>query len=158
MGHTMKKACMAVLFIAILVGGGLLWSKYDEWFIYPPLRAHVNDLMVDPASTQYRKEYMTKAGWLCGELNTKNEMGGYVGFKRFVSGSSDDAYLEDHWQVAPASGTKNSTAQIIVWMDKEREVRKRLSDTNDRRSELAIEKMVANELFDVQWDRICRQS
>ena len=37
----------------------------------------------DPESAQFRNIRETTPGFLCGEVNAKNAMGGYVGFKRF---------------------------------------------------------------------------
>lgn len=43
----------------------------------------VSNLLKDPGSAQFRNIRETSPGFLCGEVNAKNEMGGYVGFKRF---------------------------------------------------------------------------
>lgn len=47
----------------------------------------VGDLLSDPESAQFRdlKSYpLGKGERVCGEVNAKNRMGGYVGFVRFV--------------------------------------------------------------------------
>lgn len=38
----------------------------------------------DPGSAQFRNIRESSPGILCGEVNAKNSMGGYVGFKRFT--------------------------------------------------------------------------
>lgn len=44
----------------------------------------VSDQFSDPSATQFRKLTLIKGGKaLCGEYNTKNRMGGYVGFRAF---------------------------------------------------------------------------
>ena len=42
--------------------------------------------LTDPQSVQFRNERaVTRAGAICGEFNAKNKLGGYVGFRRFIS-------------------------------------------------------------------------
>lgn len=54
------------------------------------LRKQLLEALRDPVSTQFRREFISAAEddkpikSLCGELNTKNGYGGYVGFTRFV--------------------------------------------------------------------------
>jgi len=43
----------------------------------------VLNLLKDPGSAQFRNVRKTKPGFVCGEVNAKNGMGGYVGFKQF---------------------------------------------------------------------------
>jgi len=53
--------------------------KQDE------LAAKIKSSMFDPDSAQFRNMRISLNGQsLCGEVNGKNKMGGYVGFKRFV--------------------------------------------------------------------------
>lgn len=39
----------------------------------------------DPGSAQFRGDYVTSTGSVCGEINGKNSFGAYVGFKRYLS-------------------------------------------------------------------------
>lgn len=39
----------------------------------------------DPSSAQFRGDYITSIGSVCGEINGKNGFGAYVGFKRYMS-------------------------------------------------------------------------
>lgn len=51
--------------------------------------AGVKNTLSDPGSAQFRNEHIVKNGdalVLCGEVNAKNQMGGYTGFVRFVAG------------------------------------------------------------------------
>jgi hypothetical protein len=41
------------------------------------------ETLIDPSSVQFRNT-REHNGWVCGELNGKNRLGAYVGFKRFV--------------------------------------------------------------------------
>ncbi|WP_462402288.1 hypothetical protein [Pseudomonas sp. Marseille-QA0332] len=47
-------------------------------------REAVSEQLTDPSSAQFRNEWSKKDGWVCGEVNSKNVMGGYVGFKRYT--------------------------------------------------------------------------
>jgi hypothetical protein len=40
--------------------------------------------LYDPQSAQFRAEGVGDSGSVCGEVNAKNRLGGYVGFRRFV--------------------------------------------------------------------------
>jgi hypothetical protein len=46
-----------------------------------------SDRFADPLSAQFRKlARSTKKGIVCGEVNAKNRLGGYVGFVPFTAG------------------------------------------------------------------------
>ncbi|UUZ68093.1 hypothetical protein LP416_27900 [Polaromonas sp. P2-4] len=45
----------------------------------------VLDELKDPESARFRNLITARDVFLCGEVNAKNAMGGYVGFKRFVA-------------------------------------------------------------------------
>jgi hypothetical protein len=45
--------------------------------------------MKDPNSAQFRR-IVTNGVAVCGEVNAKNSMGGYVGFKKFINWDDDD--------------------------------------------------------------------
>lgn len=49
----------------------------------------------DPESARFRNVFVSPRGRaVCGEVNAKNSMGGYVGFKRFIS-AKDKSGIED---------------------------------------------------------------
>ncbi|WP_430434281.1 hypothetical protein [Methyloversatilis sp.] len=86
--------------MTVIAGGVAAW-KWDAWVTIPELRGGVIQPLKDPQSAQFRSEHLGKhPGYLCGEVNAKNSMGGYVGFKRFVS-TSQGAVVEgdglDSW-------------------------------------------------------------
>ena len=52
-------------------------------------RAVLVNALKDPGSVQWRNEVTGPDGTtLCGEINSKNSMGGYVGFSRFIANPS----------------------------------------------------------------------
>jgi len=105
----MKRATIVLSVLVVIACSTVALFKYEQWFVYPVLRAHVNDHLRDPLSTQYRKEFMTEFGWLCGELNSKNGSGGYAGFKRYLARGAADAYLEG----VGAVGREETTDEMI---------------------------------------------
>jgi hypothetical protein len=61
--------------------------------------------LTDPESAHFRAVFISPGGKaVCGEVNSKNAMGGYVGFKRFIAardkvGVEQDktAFVERNW-------------------------------------------------------------
>jgi len=53
----------------------------------------------DPKSAEFRNVYFSKSGGVpmtCGEVNSKNGFGGFVGFQKFVSaGNPELTYLQE---------------------------------------------------------------
>lgn len=139
------------------------YTKYDEWFKFSILRAYVNDQLKDPSSTMYRNEHLKKSGWLCGELNSKNSSGGYVGFKRYMAGSVDDAYLEEHGHIGV-----DSTAQVSEMLIEELNVQIKMHEAQIaahklgesigqdlRLSKSDIHELAVKNVFDKKWKQIC---
>ena len=52
-------------------------------------REYVSTHLKDPASAQFQNQKAT-----CGEVNSKNGVGGYTGFQRFIVGSKEIVVLE----------------------------------------------------------------
>jgi hypothetical protein len=72
----------------------------------PDVRQVIEHGLVDPSSAQYR--HVRNAVWInrnsgqlqrgiCGELNARNRMGGYSGFRRFVFAYSADGGVGFAW-------------------------------------------------------------
>lgn len=73
-------------------------------------KERVADELSDPDSAKFRKLYLSEfvnpnngqAGlWLCGEINAKNKMGGYVGYRQFF-------VKDDLVQINPATENEKS--------------------------------------------------
>ena len=94
---------------------------------------------------------------LCGEVNAKNSMGGYVGFKRYIIVSATTTYLED-------AGTlgETSTADIIARLERQNAILKqhikwRQEGVNvPHYSSEEIEKMASRRFFDDKWNEMCQ--
>lgn len=141
-------ACVAV---------GLYWLKYEEWAAIPRARTFINDQLKDPSSTQFKNERITKQGWLCGELNSKNSNGGYVGFKRYISGGRNGTYsIEDHGSIG-----EQTFEDVTSILDKKIEFLKLFNEMKIGNpdiklpSEDARHDMAVNQVFEDKWKRIC---
>ena len=112
----MRIRLIALGVVSVLTLSVFVFLKYDEWFVYPGLiqskRGHAVQNLRDPATVQFKNEQLTSLGWLCGEMNGKNAYGAYTGFKRFVSRSYDDAYIEGSGYAGKPDA--RSAAQIIA--------------------------------------------
>lgn len=161
----MNRATLMPFVVLILVCAGVALSlpflrhKYDEWFVFPALRAQISDSLLDPASTQYRNEFLTSGGVLCGQLNSKNSAGGYVGFHRYISGAHL-RYLETVGWVEKQGETR-SAEDITEMLEAQNEVLRetiQLLKANpdvSRPSEEAVHKMTIRKLFELKWKKIC---
>jgi hypothetical protein len=113
----MSKTGIAVMAVAAIAAGAGLssWVKYDDWFVLPKARQLIAEQLTDPLSAQFRNDRLIDFDWHCGEVNAKNGMGGYIGFKRFISGRiSKVAYLEGVGMLG-----KESTTEFLLVMDKD---------------------------------------
>ena len=85
--------------------------------------AALKDRLTDPLSLQLRevRRSETNNGAVCGEFNSKNRMGGYVGFKPFTVGPDDrlvmvedDASLDDLSTFIEGCGTIEQRAGLVL--------------------------------------------
>lgn len=147
-----KIAIYFIAAVAIGVVGSVLYQwKYDEWVTIPKARQPVQALMRDPASAQFRNERIASGGVLCGEVNSKNAMGGYVGFKKFISMGSSANYLEDHGRLEEAT-----TDEFIARMDEEIAIMKRFTANQfEHPSKDQITQLAISNIFDNKWAELC---
>ena len=90
-----------IVCVVLLVSGVLYGAS---WWKRTQLRAGVLATLKDPDSALFRSEHV-EDGELCGEVNAKNSMGGYVGYKKFVTspvntfveGSTEDTFFKAYW-------------------------------------------------------------
>lgn len=91
----MRKVFAALAIVGVIVAGAFAWRAH----IVNELRKPVLERLSDPDSAKFRNEWLA-TGWsawraessiLCGEVNAKNRMGGYVGYVKFssVAGGND---------------------------------------------------------------------
>lgn len=159
----MHRPLKVLILIAAATSAGVLWFKYDDWIKIPRARQPVRDLMKDPDSTKFRAESLESDGWLCGELNSKNEYGAYVGFKRFMSNKKGGKFFIDDMQLNELIND-GSSAEVLYRLRKESEILQR--EIESRKSGSTIinfsqrerDKIVAGEIFKDKWRDNCRSS
>ena len=81
-----KIVVAAFLVLLIVAGGKIGLNKWKQVKTIANAHAVVLNVLKDPNSAQWRNENIAADNMtVCGELNAKNSMGGYVGFKRYIS-------------------------------------------------------------------------
>lgn len=91
MNERLKGGVIAVGVLA--VAAVIWWATAGDLFEpeHIKYRSAVSGVLLDPQSAQFRNEKITEGGLYCGEVNSKNRMGGYVGFNRFIVRTKDSA-------------------------------------------------------------------
>lgn len=84
-----KRAFLATA--AVLVAVVAAAAAYRHFVLVEGLRDSVREQLNDPDSARFRYEryvgdWTVQRGFLCGEVNAKNAMGGYVGYRPFATG------------------------------------------------------------------------
>ena len=154
---------LILIAVAASAGAGALWVKYDDWISIPRARQPVRDLMKDPDSTQFRAETLESDGWLCGELNSKNEYGAYTGFKKFMSNKKGGKIFLQDMSLNEIS-TRESTDDYLARLNKEIKILQRENESREksgpiiRFSQRELDAIVAQEIFNDKWRDNCRSS
>ena len=153
--NRVKTTLLALVILGALSTALFLW-KYEDWIAIPNARAPMVALLKDPASAQTRNERITKAGALCGEVNAKNGMGGYAGFKRYISLGPESNYIE-----GTGSLSKATTAELIEQLEQKNAMLKTyLSLQRDGvdvapPSESRMDELIEEEIFRERWQQLC---
>ncbi|EPD35472.1 hypothetical protein EZI45_19130 [Delftia tsuruhatensis] len=89
---------LSVGLLVLLVLGACIYM-YGSYLVHQHRKPVLAELK-DPDSAQFRNERLVrKAGFtlegtiLCGEVNAKNEMGGFAGYKPFASAANGRAEI-----------------------------------------------------------------
>lgn len=155
--------------VSVLLGLGITISiisalKYEEWVTIRKAREPIQALMKDPDTAKFRGEFISFMGWFCGEVNSKNEYGAYVGFKRFFSNTRPTRiFIEGTGRADEVSSSEESLDDYILRLTKETEIlrQENLAQqsgsplkkyTASERSELANQ-----QIFDEQWAERCQR-
>lgn len=158
------RSSILIPLVAAIAGLSIFWIKYEEWIKIPQAREPVRALMKDPDSTQFKADYLEGDGWLCGELNAKNEYGAYVGFKRFMSNAKGGKIYIDGMGALGNQHDAESTGEMIARLDKEIKL---LKQSNESRlnggpilkySQQERDTIVAQWIFNNKWAENCPSS
>lgn len=105
------KSIISVICVAVTSVG--LMSCGQEAAVEKAYKKAFSETLVDPGSVQYRNVTVFKDGTACGEVNSKNRMGGYVGFRKFIfneNGGPDGQVLS-----LGADGSGAYATDITYW-------------------------------------------
>ena len=80
----MKKTHKNIIIVILVLMLGYIAFNFERLFIIPKYRTPIIDNMINPTSTLFKNE-KNHGELLCGEFNSKNRMGAYTGFSRFIS-------------------------------------------------------------------------
>lgn len=157
----MNKPIFATGAVALVIGAATLYVNYKPWFVFPKFREVINSGMKDPTSTQYRNERLISEGWLCGEINSKNGAGGYVGFKKYIVSTVGEAYLEEHGYVGNEN-FNDKTKRVIEKLEEETKI---IEERNALRESTGIQiknlsayersEEATRRIFNKKWTEIC---
>ena len=140
----MKKVIVSLLLAVLLVGAVcaavFAYTKHGREEEIAVKHAPLLASLKDAGSVQFRNEHFVKGyPYLCGEVNAKNEMGGYVGFTRYVSHS--EGYAIDGAPTASFYADSKSTQHIIENIERENALLER---------KLALMKKLGRSVTDVE--------
>ncbi|MGJ8588807.1 MAG: hypothetical protein ACSHXW_11685 [Yoonia sp.] len=83
----MRNVVIAILAAGGLVASAILYTAGDLsfGFLKPEWEIRLESRLFDAESAQYRNvEISELTGWICGEVNSKNRLGAYAGWKKFM--------------------------------------------------------------------------
>jgi len=88
-------ASLLAVFSMLFVYASLAPKPFDAAAPLDPVRylaaeeAKIRDAQIDPDSVRFRGDFVSRKGpkpVVCGEINYKNSLGGYVGYTQFIWG------------------------------------------------------------------------
>jgi hypothetical protein len=155
-----------IVAFSLVFGAAVICSlNYDTWVSIPAARKLIAAQLRDPDSTQFRNDSLRPTGWLCGELNSKNGEGGYVGFRKFVSGGrSGDYYLEGEGEIS-SRHSDTDDRDFIGRLDEEIRILRQFNAMRQNDSSIEVpskaeirrqaEEAYARSTFEKQWQEHC---
>lgn len=115
----MKKALLGLLLVVLAAVAGAYGGR---WYIVSEMRKPILATLNDPDSAKFRSETLSspwsvKGSVLCGEVNAKNRMGGYIGYRAFyVSTLAGEVIVEMNEQWAKSRcGIENDLRSDDPW-------------------------------------------
>lgn len=142
--------------VGLAISLSLSYWGYPKWIAIPKARQPILAFLQDPESAQFRNEQSGRAGAVCGEVNAKNSMGGYVGFKRYIWAGGGESYLEGEeplngWSAADVARRKEIEAKIFALFVDNR------SESPGLQAPVGaeLEGMATKHFFDFRWRELC---
>jgi len=148
-----------IALVAAAIGGATFWIMYDDWVTLPKARKLVADRVIDPTSILFRNDRLVGFNWHCGEFNSKNRMGAYTGYEKFISGrQTKTLYIESEGMVGD-----ETTEEVLLVMAKvnarmEKQIKLRDQTPGmviERESMTSRDERGRREVFQDHWANIC---
>lgn len=152
----MRRHLAIALAALLLVAGTAAALKYDDWYAIPRARKPVVAHLSDPDSAKFRNDRIAKSGYLCGEINAKNRMGGYIGFKKFIAGTGERNYIEgDGLLSTPSPSDQEMLSRVARDFDEQR-LKWKMDGVNlPEQSESEREAAIRERFFQAKWTDLC---
>lgn len=83
----MKSNALAILIAGALVASSIVFTSGDLSlsFFKPEWKKRLESRFVDAEDARYRNIKVSElTGWVCGEVNSKNRLGAYAGWQKFM--------------------------------------------------------------------------
>ena len=105
----MKRYSKPLVMLAILLIITILASYWKQIFLIPAQRLAVLEVLKDPDTAKFKNE-KSRGEYVCGEVNSKNGMGAYTGYSRFIS--SKRGYAMDGDSTSTLFPERSSSASL----------------------------------------------
>ena len=141
-----------VITVGVLATGAAIWWAAAGTLYEPEhteYRATVTGVLLDPQSAQFRNEKIA-GGFYCGEVNSKNRMGGYAGFNRFIVRTEDGAGI---LEPATVIGEGVYSSELLIARLGYHEGQ---PDGFDTLGDPDVEEAANRLAFDGVWRRVCQ--
>jgi len=139
--------------------------NFQQLFIIPKYRAPIIENAIDPTTVLFKNEKI-HGEFLCGEFNSKNRMGAYTGFNRFISNpnkalladfeltsSANNASLELEFEMAARNLIEKNKESYEKFNSIENEfLAKRFSSDEEFKK---AQSTVKQSKFKIFWNSIC---
>lgn len=162
MNRKFHKPIMIVLAIAVIYIG----FNFKQLFVAPFFRSAIVNNTIDPTSVIFRNERFNGL-IMCGEFNSKNRMGAYTGFERFIS-NFNNAKIPSVVSILSKDGDVSSQLlfqmklSMLIGKDKEIYIdnldkfRDQLPTIYEDKYDLEkANEDTRREEFNIYWDSIC---
>ena len=150
MNDTNKRLLLALAIAALLLPAVYAYLNWNRWMVWPEKKARLIASLKDPSSSQFRNENMP-GEYLCGEMNSKNSMGGYVGFARYIA--FEHGFAIEGQPVDTFFSKDENSRRILDDLDRDNRLHRQFLDTL-RRSPKAEEYNV--NAFSELWGTYCK--
>ena len=136
-------------------------KNFDRWFTIPKYHDAISASFKDPGSAQFRNDTLRLNGYLCGEVNSKNSYGAYVGFKKFVGNLGGELYLEGSGYVGKKLDAMENSRHAITALEAKNTIMRAVIDirnrggTAEKPSDSMLEDVGNTAIFNNAWKDYC---